>query len=638
VASKLPADCAEHYRVERLLGAGGFGAVYRATQVGLERPVAVKVLSREVLDDPEQRERFSAEARVTATLSSAHIVRVLDHGAATGVPWIAYELLEGRSLRQVLEERGRLAPDDAIRAAAHVAAALEEAHAKGIVHRDIKPDNVLESRPGHHVVTDFGIARWTEGSRVKTRTGVILGTPAYLAPEVVSGEAAGAPADLYALGVMLHELVAGRPPFVDDSLFVMLERHLKSDPPPTGVPAVDEIVRRAMAKRPAQRFESALAFRAALERLLEPAPRELMPPRTRPRSRASARNETIEAEKPRPAGRLAIARALPALALAGVLAGTLVVLVIRPPEPDPAPPVPVSASPSGSASASVSAVPAAAELETWLARLPEGDPEATEAARRLAELVEVQRPIGAPRWLSDRLFQRLQAAVAPTEEKLEALVKKQLASDYDSLLDLVVPRERRHAIVRRMKEDGRTAELEELRAGARAALTAADAYGPALLALDLPPEHEMRTGFLLAATNHMASVLQTGSPTDLKLNTRRWTQGRPESVALHGMHSTAAQRLAEGRKRMDALRAALAIAVKRLERASVDRLSALGEISFLYAQLSDACRETKSPVAGTHEIHLEWLEWHAAHPADSERIRAQSKTIVGNCKVCSSKK
>jgi hypothetical protein len=328
VAAPFPPRCRACFTPVERLAAGGFGEVWVATQAGLDRRVAVKVLSAQVLTRPEDVQRFLAEAKLTASLAHPSIVVVHDHGCEDGVPWIAYELLAGPSLRARLESEGALPEADALEVAAQVAGALEAAHAAGIVHRDVKPDNVLGAGPGRVKLTDFGIAKWA-GAEVKTATGVVLGTPVYLAPEAIKGDAVGPSADLYALGVMLHELLCGKPPFEDESVVMLMQRHLTVPPPDLrehGVRApVAQLVKRLLAKDPADRPASGGEVRAALEALKSGAdgtpPVASRPGRrgasavTQPVSRARA-SVTVAMPAPRTAPRLAAAGIAVALALA----------------------------------------------------------------------------------------------------------------------------------------------------------------------------------------------------------------------------------------------------------------------------------------------------------------------------------
>jgi predicted Ser/Thr protein kinase len=268
-APPLPAACAARYRIERRLAHGGFGTVYLARHLELDRPVALKLLHRDVLKDAEMCERFLSEAKIAASLAHPNIVIVLDHGRDDGVPWIVYEYVEGTSLREVLA-KGAVRWRDAVLWSQQVVSALACAHAAGVIHRDVKPENVLLTADGVAKVTDFGTARWHSGSEVRTAAGVILGTPHYLAPELITGGAPTPQSDFYAVGVMLFELVTGRPPFTDDSLAEMLRAHVQRDPPraeelvPDLPGSVQEVLDTALAKAPRDRYLSAAAFGQAL--------------------------------------------------------------------------------------------------------------------------------------------------------------------------------------------------------------------------------------------------------------------------------------------------------------------------------------------------------------------------------------
>ena len=251
-----------------MLAEGGFGKLYEAVQLDLNRTVVVKLLHAS--DDEADRARFVAEARITAQLRHPQIVVCLDHGSEGDVPWIAYELLPGRDLGKVLESSGPLPVPEAIEAVAQVCAALEEAHRHAILHRDVKPENVIQIAPGAYKVTDFGIAHWS-GAGVKTKAGVILGSPAYVAPEVIRGDSATAASDLYAAGILLYELVSGKLPFENASLVGLLELHLHQPPPPISAPpGVQAILARALAKDPRARYPDAASMQAALRELLGP--------------------------------------------------------------------------------------------------------------------------------------------------------------------------------------------------------------------------------------------------------------------------------------------------------------------------------------------------------------------------------
>jgi serine/threonine protein kinase len=365
VDAAFPPRCAQRFRARTLLGEGGFGRVWLAEQAGLGRPVALKILGQRALTDPTEIERFRAEARMTARLAHPSIVVVLDHDVEDGVPWIAYELLEGESLRARLA-RGPLPGDEVIAIARQLAGALDVVHRAGILHRDLKPDNVLAAGEGRWKLTDFGIAKWTL-SGVQTATGVILGTPAYLAPELVGGAEASPASDLYALGVLLHELLRGQPPFDGDSPMLVLQSHVQRTPPPLPAstpPALARLVERLLAKDPAERPESALA----VMRALDPAP-------------ASANVRTVRASrpgvhtaKPRPSSRLPLVlTALAAVAAAWSFRPRAEPLPLTSP-PSATPSVAASPSPSMRAADALRLIATFTErAQNATAERPEGD-------------------------------------------------------------------------------------------------------------------------------------------------------------------------------------------------------------------------------------------------------------------------
>jgi hypothetical protein len=333
----LPGACARKFRVQREIKSGGFGAVLLATQSELDRPVALKLLRPDILENADQRARFANEARVTAAIDHPHIVRVFDHGVDEGVPWIAYEYLPGRTLSDALQD-GPMDWRSAATAAAQIASALEAAHGAGILHRDVKPDNVLESSAGHWKITDFGIAKWTSATEVKTETGVVLGTPAYMAPELLKGAPASPASDLHALGVMLFETLTARLPFTGDTALQMMQARLTEPAPPlasvsSGLPpSLADLVDALLAADPGRRPPSAARVRAALEAILRgSAPAPLAPPTARVRaSRSVPLTQVARARRPFPA--LAAA-----LCLAVCISIPLLYRATRPPPPPPAP-------------------------------------------------------------------------------------------------------------------------------------------------------------------------------------------------------------------------------------------------------------------------------------------------------------
>ena len=275
--SPLPASCAARYRAVRLLGSGGHGAVWLAEQLSLERLVAIKLLHTSYRDDAGLVARFEIEARVTAALSHAHVVRVLDHGVDDGAPWIAYEHLPGRTLLALLEESGPIPWRRAAEILVQVAAAVEAAHAIGVLHRDLKTGNVMEAEPGTWKVTDFGIAKWAQPGAALTRTGEVVATPFYMAPELLHAPA-DERTDIYGLGLMALELVAGQLPFPGKTTNDLYEFHRNWKPAasafqPAVPPALDDLIRRASAPAPEDRPATARELREALELVLRPAPR-----------------------------------------------------------------------------------------------------------------------------------------------------------------------------------------------------------------------------------------------------------------------------------------------------------------------------------------------------------------------------
>ncbi len=226
------------YRVEALIGRGGMAAVYRAFDTRLQRHVALKVLYPQYLADNDIVERFRREAVTAAQLDHPHIAPIYDVGDADGMFFLTMKLLPGPSLAEVLQREQRLPPERVVKLAHEIAAALDEAHRQGIVHRDIKPGNVLLDERGHAVLTDFGIAKSLDAPGL-TESSVIVGTPDYIAPEQIDprlapGGKIDCRADLYSLGALLYRAVTGHRPF-DGPSQVVLVAHLQSDPPPPSV-------------------------------------------------------------------------------------------------------------------------------------------------------------------------------------------------------------------------------------------------------------------------------------------------------------------------------------------------------------------------------------------------------------------
>jgi serine/threonine-protein kinase len=271
LAGRLATALAGRYVVDREIARGGMATVYLAHDLRHGRRVAIKVL-REDIAAAIGADRFLAEIRVTASLQHPHILPLFDSGSAHGLLWYAMPFVEGETLRSRLAREGPLPVADAVRLAREIADALDHAHTRGIVHRDVKPENVL-LQDGHALVADFGIALALEeaGSDRITSTGLALGTPQYMAPEQAVGERAlDARVDVFALGAVLHEMLAGESPFAGATRQAVVHRVMHEPPPaltmrrPDVAPFVLTAVGRALAKRPDDRFSSAAAFNAAL--------------------------------------------------------------------------------------------------------------------------------------------------------------------------------------------------------------------------------------------------------------------------------------------------------------------------------------------------------------------------------------
>jgi serine/threonine-protein kinase len=258
---------AGRYRLAARIGSGGMGQVFRARDQVLGRTVALKVLPEELAARPGFVERFRAEAKAAARLSHPNVVQVHDWGASDGSYYMVMEYVRGRTLREVLAARGRLPPAQAAAIIGRLLAALGSAHDSGLVHRDVKPENVLVTTGGDVKVADFGIARIAEGASVTS--GEMLGTASYAAPEQIRGEAVDGRTDLYAAGCVLYELVCGSPPF-EGSVAHVLHEHLSARVPGPSVEVpetapLDQVVTTATDPDPARRYPSAGAMRVDLE-------------------------------------------------------------------------------------------------------------------------------------------------------------------------------------------------------------------------------------------------------------------------------------------------------------------------------------------------------------------------------------
>jgi serine/threonine-protein kinase len=265
---------ADRYELEELVGSGGMSTVFRARDQQLGRRIAIKILHERYGDDPEYVERFRREARAVARLSHPNIVTVIDRGDDEGRQYIVFEHVEGENLKDLVLRTGRLPLRRALELALAVADGLAFAHEHGLVHRDVKPQNVLLSREGEVKVTDFGIARSLDVEHGVTQTGTVLGTGEYLAPEQASGEPVSPATDVYSLGVVLWELLMGETPFTGENFVAVALRHVNEPLPslreqrPDVPPRLAAAVERALVKDPARRFSSMAAFAAELRACL----------------------------------------------------------------------------------------------------------------------------------------------------------------------------------------------------------------------------------------------------------------------------------------------------------------------------------------------------------------------------------
>jgi serine/threonine protein kinase len=290
----IPRVIANRFRIECEIGRGGMGTVYLATHLGLERPVAIKVLKAEFAADPEVAERFMREARTMARLRHTRAAMIFDAGSLPdGRPFIVMEHVEGATLADALSREGRFAPERAVRIASEICDVLAEAHALGIVHRDLKPSNIMLNERGVSVL-DFGIAKVLTASADVTKThattesGLIIGTPRYMSPEQCMGRPVGTASDLYSVGVLVYEMLSGQPPFIDQLQSAVLVRQATAAPPPL-MARCPEVPRRLamathtlLAKNPGDRPQSAREARAMLERSIQNTAQLVIPEETAP--------------------------------------------------------------------------------------------------------------------------------------------------------------------------------------------------------------------------------------------------------------------------------------------------------------------------------------------------------------------
>jgi serine/threonine protein kinase len=327
------------YQLGEVLGYGGMAEVYKARDVRLERDVAIKLLRSDLARDPSFQARFRREAQSAAALTHPMIVSVYDTGSDEKhdppLPYIVMEYVEGHTLRDVLHLDGRLTQSRALEIMIDVSAALDYSHRAGIVHRDIKPGNVMITHDGSVKVMDFGIARAiAQSTATVTQTAAVMGTAQYLSPEQARGEKVDARSDLYSAGVVLYELLTGQPPFQGDSPVAVAYQHVREDPiPPSDLesdlsPDIDAVVMKMLAKNPANRYQNAAEMSDDLGRVLAgrrvlatPLLREISAPQAATRAR---RQRTARPRRERPSGRrLLIVALLTLLSVAAVAGGLL---------------------------------------------------------------------------------------------------------------------------------------------------------------------------------------------------------------------------------------------------------------------------------------------------------------------------
>lgn len=289
------------YEVFEQLGRGGMATVYRARDPRFKRQVAIKLLPREFLHDPNFKARFVREAQTVARLEHPAIVPVHDFGEHEGQPYLVMRHMGGGSLADWIE-RGPLRVEEAAAVVMRVAAALDYAHGRGVIHRDLKPGNILFDEAGHAYLADFGIAQLAEATLALTKSGVYIGTPAYMSPEQVRGDLElDGRSDVYALGIILFEMLTGRQPYTADTPAKLMMKHVLDPVPslrdldPTQLPAADQIVAQAMAKDREERFAGAAELGEAVGSLVGDTSSQLIAERPitgvgKPPRRASLRH------------------------------------------------------------------------------------------------------------------------------------------------------------------------------------------------------------------------------------------------------------------------------------------------------------------------------------------------------------
>src|SRR5436190_684362 len=253
------------YEIMARIGEGGMGVVYKAKQTSIDRVIAIKMLNPQMASDQQWVQRFYNEAKATSRLQHPNTIRMFDFGqTADGRLFLTMEFLDGQTLREAVARQAPMAPNRVLKVLIQCCASLAEAHSIGIIHRDIKPDNVfllnMAGSPDFVKLLDFSVAKLLEGDRMKTQAGVVFGTPQYMSPEQGRGLPLDARSDLYALGILAFEMLTGNVPYNDDNPMTVIQMHLHGQVPPMQdsiPPSVQHVVRRAMEKDAARRYQSA---------------------------------------------------------------------------------------------------------------------------------------------------------------------------------------------------------------------------------------------------------------------------------------------------------------------------------------------------------------------------------------------
>jgi serine/threonine protein kinase len=322
-----PGESFGDYTIESLLGRGGMGSVFLATHERLARKVALKVIAPDLERDESFRRRFLGESQLAASLDHPNVIPIYDADEVDGVLFLAMRYVNGPSLQALVRERGRLSPEETLSIAEQIGGALDAAHSAGLVHRDVKPANILVGQPGDHAyLCDFGLAKRTSSKGV-TRTGSFLGTVDYCSPEQIEGRPLDGRSDIYSLGCVLFYCLTGRAPYERESDFAVLEAHLR-DPPPTPsvvVPALpaelDPVIATATAKAQGDRYDTAGALAYAFRSAVDPDATRAAPPARPP---VDADTHVLPTGRRRRALRgRRVAAVLAAAALIGVVAAAL---------------------------------------------------------------------------------------------------------------------------------------------------------------------------------------------------------------------------------------------------------------------------------------------------------------------------